>query len=85
MYREYVFCTWYAIATPPNTPRDTVNRHNLELTKVLNDTVVADRLAPTGVYVSPTGVDEFNIFVRRDIDNYRKMIEIAGVKFDTTR
>ncbi len=82
---EFVISTWYGMAAPAGLPREIATRMSAEFLRVLRDASVVEKLAPTGVYPAHLGPEEFAVFMRRDMERYKRMIEIAGVKLENFR
>lgn len=82
-YPEFVLLNWYGVLAPAGTPRETVLRLNRAIVAALNTPAVIDRLAGIGVDAHPGTPEELDDWVRKDIERYRKIIALTGVKFET--
>src|SRR5207253_351863 len=76
----FEFDTWYGVFAPGATPRTLVNRISADIVRVLNLPEVRERLAVRGAVPKPSTPDEFDRFVRTDIDKLARIVKAAGVK-----
>lgn len=65
---------------PAGTPAAVVTRLNAEINAALKTPAIAERLSGAGVDVAPGTPAEFDALVRRDIDKYRRIIQMTGAK-----
>lgn len=79
-YPEFVMLNWYGILAPAATPRPAIQRLNASIVAGLRTTQVQGRLAGAGVDAAPGTPEELEAWVRRDIANYRRMIELTGAR-----
>lgn len=79
-YPELVFLNWYAILAPAGTPTPVVERLNAEIRKIMHQPDVAEILLKTGLQPATGTSAELEAMVRRDIDKYRRIIELSGAK-----
>jgi tripartite-type tricarboxylate transporter receptor subunit TctC len=82
-YPEFVLLNWYGILVPAGTPHEAVLKLNRAIVAALKTPAVIDRLAGIGVDAHPGTPEELEDWVRKDIERYRKVIGLTGVKFDT--
>jgi tripartite-type tricarboxylate transporter receptor subunit TctC len=71
---------WYGILAPAGTPREIVNRLNLELNKVVAAPDVRERLIAAGVEPMTNTPEQFASFIRSETVRYAKVIKDAGIK-----
>ena len=76
----YSLVNWYGIMAPAGTAAAIVSRLNTEITAALKTPAIAERLAGVGLDVAPSTAAEFEALVKRDIDKYRRIIEMTGAK-----
>ncbi|MCO5106453.1 MAG: tripartite tricarboxylate transporter substrate binding protein [Burkholderiaceae bacterium] len=79
-YPEFAIVNWYAILAPAGTPPAIVERLNAEIRRALNDKGVVERLVGAGLEPATGSPAELEALVRRDIDRYRRIIELTGAK-----
>ncbi len=77
---EFDFMTWYGVAAPAGTPRDTVLRLQREIAAALNQPDVRERLNSLGVVGAPSSPDEFAAFMRREAASLARLVRQTGVK-----
>jgi tripartite-type tricarboxylate transporter receptor subunit TctC len=78
--KDYDVVLWHGLVGPKGLPRPIVDRVNNELNKALKAKDMEDKLAADGV--SPAGgtPEQFAATIKRDIDTWRKVVQVAGVK-----
>ena len=79
-YPDLVFSAYYGILAPAGTPRPIIDKLAAGFKEALQTPEVKklmDDSAEEGVGMGP---DEFAAFLKKDIERWRKAVEIAGVK-----
>jgi tripartite-type tricarboxylate transporter receptor subunit TctC len=71
---------WYGILAPAATPRDIVNRLNLELNKALAAPDVRERLKKVDIEPVTNTPQQFAEFIKAETVRYAKVIKAAGIK-----
>jgi tripartite-type tricarboxylate transporter receptor subunit TctC len=71
---------WYGILAPAATPRDIINRLNLELNKALAAPDVRERLKKVDVEPVTNTPQQFAEFIKAETVRYAKVIKAAGIK-----
>jgi tripartite-type tricarboxylate transporter receptor subunit TctC len=74
------FNFWVGLFAPAKTPRDVVERMNAEVTKVLQSSEVRERYAALGAEPLPMKPDEFDAYVKSEIDLNGRIVKAAGIK-----
>jgi tripartite-type tricarboxylate transporter receptor subunit TctC len=74
------FSTWFALTTPPGTPRDIVNRLHSETVKALADPEVKERYAALGLKPNGNTPEEMVGVVRDQLARYGKAIRDNNIK-----
>jgi tripartite-type tricarboxylate transporter receptor subunit TctC len=70
---------WYGLFAPAGTPRNIIEDVNKQLAKSLTTKEVQDTLAVLGNSpISGIGPDQFSVYLKSDIERWRKAVEIAG-------
>jgi tripartite-type tricarboxylate transporter receptor subunit TctC len=77
---DYTF--WNGFLAPAQTPRPIVERLHGEISKILEQPAVKDRLAPQGVEPLPLSPAEFDELMRREIAVNLALAKAAGLKFN---
>jgi tripartite-type tricarboxylate transporter receptor subunit TctC len=71
---------WQGLFAPVGTPRPVVAKLNQEVTRVMGLADVRDTLLKQAVVHRPNSPEEFDRFVRNEIDKLRNVIRVAGIK-----
>ena len=72
---NFDFTLWAGFFGPRALPMDIATRLNGAINKVILEPDVKSRLQQTGAAVSALSIDQFNAFVRADIERYRTIIK----------
>jgi tripartite-type tricarboxylate transporter receptor subunit TctC len=78
----YEVNVWFGVLVPAGTPQDIVQRLNVEIVKILNMADVRERFGKQGVEVQTSTPDQYQAFVRSEVDRWAKVIKTAGIKGD---
>ena len=73
---------WLGLMAPRNTPREIVNRLNVEITKITSRPEVRDAWGKQGALAMTMTPDEFARFVTNDIAKWERIVRISGAKPD---
>ncbi len=73
---------WYGISLPANTPRDIVQKVNIDVGWALNQADAKSRLMELGFETAPNSLDAHAAFVRAESEKYRKVIRETGIKLE---
>ena len=76
----YELVGWYGLLAPLNTPKDIVERINLELAKALKISDLQERLIAVGAEAAHTSPAEYGAFLRRETVRWSKVLKDAGIK-----
>ena len=79
---NFGFSVWIGVLAPAGTPKPIVERLNTEIVKIVTSPDVKARFAKQGVEVAPTTPDNFNAFLRSEVDRWGKVVQEAGIKAD---
>ena len=74
--------SWFSVFAPAATPREVVNRLNVEIVKVLNLPEVRELMLSRGLEPRPMGVDQFNAQWRSDLQRYAAIAKKANISLD---
>lgn len=78
----FEFDTWYGVFAPGTTPKALVAQISADIARAISSPEVKARLATRGAVAKPSSPEEFDRFVRSEIDKLGKLIRSAGVKPD---
>jgi tripartite-type tricarboxylate transporter receptor subunit TctC len=73
---------WHGVLAPAKVPRSIVTRLNREVVKVLAMPEVQKLLQLEGGTVSPSTPEEFEAFIRADVERTTKMVKQTGIRLD---
>jgi len=73
---------WVALMAPKGTPPAVVARLNAEVNAVLADPAVKAKFAEQGAEVSGGTPEQFDAFLKREIENAARVIKAANIKAD---
>ena len=79
-YPDSDFNFWVGLFAPAKTPRDVVNRMSQEVAKALESMEVRDRYAGLGAEALPMKPDEFDAYVKSEIETNARIVRAAGIK-----
>ena len=70
---------WFALTAPPGTPRDVARKVSDDLSKVLADPDLQQRLRSLGTYTRALSPEELANFIRREQQQWRPVIAQIGL------
>lgn len=71
---------WFGIVGPPGMPSELVNRLHGHINAILDNPKVVERFRGMSILVLKGGPAEFKDYVRKDIAQWRRAVEAAGIK-----
>jgi len=74
--------TWYAILAPANTPRHIVVKLNGEITKILRQPEVDERLTAMGIEIVGGSPDDLARHIRSEIPKWARVVKQSGARVD---
>jgi tripartite-type tricarboxylate transporter receptor subunit TctC len=77
---EYNF--WVGLLVASKTPRETVDRLNQEVNKVLQVPEVRERIERLGADVLAMPLPEFEAMIRQEFEDNAKLVKAAGIKLE---
>lgn len=81
-YKGLEMMTWAGLFVPQKTPPEVVQRLNAEVTRIVHQKDVADRLADLGYVPGTLSQPDFAKVVRDDRERWAVLIKQAGVRLD---
>lgn len=73
---------WVAIVGPANIPRDIVARLNTEITRVVNEPAVREKIAAQGFNIALSAPDELARFLRSEHEKWGRLVKASGARVD---
>ncbi len=70
----------YALVAPAGTPKDVVSRLNQEVTKLLQDTEMRDKLTGQGFEVRTSTPEQLGNYIKSEITKWAPLVKESGVK-----
>ncbi len=78
----FEFDTWYGLLAPASTPRAIVKQVSSEVVRLLGLPEVKAQFASRGAVPRPTSPEEFDAFVRSEVEKMAGIVKAAGLKTD---
>lgn len=82
-YPSYDIEGWWAFAGPAGMPAPVVERLNKAIIEAVKAPALAPRLAMEGIRIRGTSPKEFETFLVREIETWRKVIKERGITLDS--
>jgi len=73
---------WYGLLVSAKTPRPIVNTLNKEVVRILNLPEMKERLLTQGATPAPTTPEEFDRFIRSEVQRFAKVLIAAGARIN---
>jgi tripartite-type tricarboxylate transporter receptor subunit TctC len=73
---------WYGLLASARTPRPIVNTLNKEVVRILNLPDIKERLLTQGATPAPTTPEEFDRFIRSEVQRFAKVLIAAGARIN---
>ncbi len=73
---------WFGMFAPAKTPRNIINRLNGALVQTIKTPEMQSQFIKLGADPIGSSVEEFTVFVKRDMEKYEKVVRISGAKVD---
>jgi tripartite-type tricarboxylate transporter receptor subunit TctC len=68
------------IVVPSATPRDIVRRMSADINKALQSSDLVERMGKAGMEPSGTTPEDFDAYIRTEIDKWRKVVKATGLR-----
>ncbi|HSD55483.1 MAG TPA: tripartite tricarboxylate transporter substrate binding protein [Burkholderiales bacterium] len=78
----YESSSWFGIMVPAGTPKEVVARLNAEARTIMALPEVHERFDQQGAIASPGTSEDFDKFIRAEIEKWGKVIKASGAKVD---
>jgi tripartite-type tricarboxylate transporter receptor subunit TctC len=79
---DFDLTNWYGVFAPAGTPKEVVDRLNVEMRRILASPEVSERLAKMGSSLVPGTADEFAQFIRAEGPRWAAVVKRSGAKVD---
>ena len=81
-YHGFEASTWHGVVARSGTPRSIVTRLNTEIVRIANTDDVRSALLTAGFDIAVGPAEDFERFVRSEIDKWKKVADVANVRID---
>jgi tripartite-type tricarboxylate transporter receptor subunit TctC len=81
-YRGFEASTWHGVVTRAGTPKPIVTRLNAEMARIVNTDDLRSALVSAGFDVGSGTAEDFERFVRSEIEKWRKVATAADLRVD---
>jgi tripartite-type tricarboxylate transporter receptor subunit TctC len=78
----FAYDLWTGLFAPRNTARPVIDQINKEVTRIMNLPDIKEQLLSQGLVHRPNTPEEFDRFVRAEIDKLSKVAKVAGIHID---
>jgi tripartite-type tricarboxylate transporter receptor subunit TctC len=78
----YEFQAWFGVFAPARTPRPIVEQVSREITRVVDLPDIKKQFLVQGEEGKGSTPEEFTGFVRTEIEKYRKIVKMAGIRVE---
>ncbi len=79
---EFVVMAWEGFYVPAGTPKPIVNVLYTALAGVMKDPAFVSRMASVGIEVDIAAPDVFAAFTKSEVERFRQLVTLAGVKVE---
>jgi tripartite-type tricarboxylate transporter receptor subunit TctC len=80
--RGYEATIWLGLMAPAGTPRPVLEKLNAETAKILASSEVKENWGKQGAVPMSMSVDQFDRFLREDVQKWSKLVKDTGMKVD---
>ena len=71
---------WYGMLAPSATPKDVINKLSQEVSVILKQAALKEKLDNEGMTVVGNTPAQFDEFLKKETDKFAKIITSAGIK-----
>jgi tripartite-type tricarboxylate transporter receptor subunit TctC len=75
----YEILGWYGVFVPAGTPPGTIDKLHSDLSRVLRQADVQERLLVDGADIAGSGPVQFTAFVKGEMDKWAKLVRVTGI------
>ena len=80
--KGYAVTGWQGLFAPAGTPRPIVDKIQREVVKMYADPVIAEKLEKSGISAVSSTPEEFDAFVRKELDRWDRVFKDSGIKLN---
>ena len=78
----YEVTVWFGLLAPAGTPREIIQRLNVESAKIINSPEVKERFQRQGVEPATGTPEQFGELIKSEVARWAKVVKDAGIKAD---
>ena len=78
----YEILSWYGVLAPAKVPKAAVARLNAEITRIMREPDVRDRLLAQGTDPKTATPQEYAAFLREEVGKFSRLVKASGAKVD---
>ncbi|MFH1605472.1 MAG: tripartite tricarboxylate transporter substrate-binding protein, partial [Pseudomonadota bacterium] len=78
---DLVFGSWFGFFVPASTPQSIQGRLFADLRSAIDDPIVAERIAKTGLPVFRGSQAQFQEFLTAEATRFKNLVQATGTKF----
>jgi len=73
---------WNGISVPIQTPRAIINKTNTDVRRIIEQKETRERMIAAGFEIADTTVEQFEAYIKKDIQLYTRIIKESKIKLD---
>jgi tripartite-type tricarboxylate transporter receptor subunit TctC len=74
--------TWIGLVAPAGTPRGIIDRIQREVVTMYADPAIAEKLEKAGISIASSSPEEFDLFVRKELDRWGQVFKDSGIQLN---
>jgi tripartite-type tricarboxylate transporter receptor subunit TctC len=74
--------TWVGLVAPAGTARPVIDKIQREIVKMYADPVIAGKLEKSGISAVSSTPEEFDAFVRKELDRWGQVFKDSGIQLN---
>jgi tripartite-type tricarboxylate transporter receptor subunit TctC len=74
--------TWIGLVAPAGTPRGIIDRIQREVVTMYADPAIAEKLEKAGISIASSTPEEFDLFVRKELDRWGQVFKDSGIQLN---
>jgi tripartite-type tricarboxylate transporter receptor subunit TctC len=78
--KGYAFDSWFGLLAPVGTPKEVINKVSAEMTKLLKQPDIIERMRRQGIEIGNLTPAEFNQLLAKDFDRMANVVKSSGAK-----
>jgi tripartite-type tricarboxylate transporter receptor subunit TctC len=73
---------WYGLFVPVSTPKEIISKLQTEITKLMDNPEMKERLVGLGVEAAPSSPEQLAALLREDLVRWSKIVKESGAQLD---